>query len=410
MIARWVAGIQQNFCNDPNNAAITPASLQCPLTLQDMLILLRNVLMTAFRETQAAVHAIYPIVPASDNDSQYVPFVVSVNTCYLTSTDMKLPTYIVENIRTLVARHIHRGGNDYEWFVPVLCMKKGQVLDEALYTYTFDGVTYPSFVPSASYAKKKVGVGKEARFEVLAQDPIDLIDGSYVGGYCYINDPKALETNVASWENWFEKSGLSNYSVPVGPLGTENGINALCSVNCYRVVGDIQETRKRIAAERNAKKDVVFARDEKRFDTVRGVRDPIFEEQQVIWDATQSKFIGTAYEQIQKGWILPVINTQTDANNLITPVRWQCIMGDTFSTTKSNSLGEGESIDDILSSYAARCTRGKLTPADTWTDLFKDLAAQGRGGILSGIIANIADVVWPGAGAVVTQVGKTLGI
>jgi len=410
VVAKWVSAMQQSFMNDPTNDTALPGKIVCTLTLQEMCLILRNVLMTAFKETQASFHACYPVVPADVNDNVFVPFVVGTNTCYLTPTDMSLPIPLIENIRALVYRFICRGGNDWEFFIPVLGQFSQETLSEEDYTFKdVSGTTHLSFTPRTGVALQKVRGDKgEDKFVPLLETVISFIDGASSVGYVCINDPNALKKTVANWEDWLKLSGISQYSVGLAPLGTESGISVLCSINLTRFLGSEPINHEKVLEnKRRAMLGIVDLR-EKRSE-LRHSKSSVYTNIEATQDSAQSKFLATAYEEVLNTWILPTVRFRVDDLNAITPIRWQAISSEIFSSLLTNGT-EGEKLDDMHASYAQKMIRAKLGQPTAWEQLFTNMARLGRGGIISGIIGKFAEAIIPGAGGLIQQVGNVIGI
>jgi len=410
VVAKWVAAMQQAFLNDPANAGVNPSTLVCNLTLQEMLLLLRNVLMTAFKETQASFHACYPVVPADQNDNVFVPFIVGTNTCYLTSTPMSLPIPLIENIRALVYRFICRGGTDWEFFCPVLGQFSQEFLSENDYTFKpAAGEPILSFTPRADVALQKVrGEKGEDKFIPLIETTIGLVDGNSSLGYVCINDPNALEKTLARWEDWLKLSNVTQNSVGLAPLGTESGISVLCSVNLTRFLGNPLITHDKVAADkRRALIGIIDLREKRK--ELNHSKSSIYTNVEAQQDSAQSKILQVAYEEVLSTWILPQVRFRVDNLNAITPIRWQAISSEVFSSLLTNGT-EGEKLDDMHAAYAQKMIRAKLGQPTTWEAMFAEMARQGRGGIISGIIGKFADAIIPGAGGLVQQVGNVIGI
>jgi len=401
--------MQQAFFDDPEHQGADPGLVQCPLTLQEMCLILRNVMMTAFKDTQAGVHALYPVVPLSDVVSEFVPFIVSTNTCFLAPTDMRLPTPIIENIRALIGRFIHRRGDDWEVFLPVLGQFQFNRLDEDDYHYTIPGTEdlQPSFFPAALIGKKRVVTKAGESFVPFVEAQISYIDGSATSGYACINDTKALKGCTDTWELWLSESGLQTYTVGLGILGTEAGINALVSVNMTRILAVQGATKAKIDEKTKSNEGLIDTRIKLR--AKRHMTAQIYADKSVLLDAGQSKILATAYEEIQSVWILPVVRCNVTPPNTLTPLRIQAISDEPFSEIVTSPTTAFD-LDTLHSSYAAKCVRSKLGPKTEWEKLFDTLAARGRGGILSGLVGRFADMIIPGAGSVVESIGGAIGI
>jgi len=420
VVALWVQGIQQAFFDEPNQAATSPETIICPLTLLEMSLLLRNLLMTAFKDTQAGVHALYPVIPTADTDNQFVPFVVSSATAFLASIDFRLPMPIIENVRSLVHRLVHRGGNDWEVFIPVLGQYNGEVLNEADFNFVIPGVVpqvVPSFFPSSDILKKKVTSKSGLVYLPFAESPISLIDGSYSGGIACINDPTTLKNLAARWEAWLS-GNIMNYSTNLGILGTEKGINILTSINMTRIYGLTPEDlgrqgykfhdKEALAAKKQAQLDFVDVRTETAKLNRRLGSSP-YVDQQISIDISQSKFLATAYEQLQSVWILPSVRVALNDLNQVTPVRWQSLMTEPYWAVRTN--GEvGEIGFDLHRTYASKLVRARLAKDTDWEILFKTMESEGRGGILSSLVGKFANAIIPGAGDVVQAIGSAIGV
>jgi hypothetical protein len=415
VFAKWVSGMQQAFLNDPANALVNPDILTCTLTLQDALILLRNVIMTAFKETQIGVHSIYPEIPLDINSTVLVPFVCGLNTVFQAQTDMRLPTPIVENIRALVTRFIHRKGDDYEIFIPVLCARRGDVLDENDYSFGTAETTYPSFRSSSIFAHQREITKTGVIMRPLAETPINLIDGASVSGATCINDPAALKNNVDLWEAWLTKTGVAAYSTELSVLGTEKGISILASSMMDRFIGSQNiDQNKKIIAEFRRKNSTnnlcdIVVNHNKFFQQVSTKASQVYANRDVSLDMSQSKILATAYEQVLSIWVLPVAYFSFNTQNAITPIRWQAINDEPYSQIRTNGVA-GQTLDALHACYASKMVRNKLQEKTDWENLFTELAATGRGGILSDLVGKFADTIIPGAGNIVRTVGGAIGV
>jgi hypothetical protein len=415
VVAKWVVGMQQAYIDDILANTGLPAAgdvlvnIACPITLQEMCLILRNVLMQAFKNTQAGVHGIYPITPISSNDNAFVPFIVGTNTCYLAPNDMELPTPLIENIRSLTDRCIHRRGDDWEFFIPVLGQWNEERLSDADYFFVNSGTPVQSFKSPLLLAKKKIITKEGESFAPLVETEVSYVDGSSSLGFLAINDPAALKELTVFWEEWL-RSSVSTFSCPLSTLGTEAGINALVSINMTRVCGNMPQTQKNEDARKEREQSLKFIVDERKLHKKgSAIVSTVYDDVNVSIDCSQSKILATAYEQIQSIWILPCIRTRIDDLNVITPLRWAAIMGETFSNVRQNG-DIGPSLDRLHSTYASKLIRTKLQPKTDWDDLFATLSARGRGGILSGLVGKFANMIIPGAGKVIEEVGGAIGI
>jgi len=359
------------------------------------------------------VHSLYPLTPFDANDDVPIPFIVSTNTCYLSPTQMTLPMKLIENIRSLTARHVHRGGNDYEFFIPVLGQMSQVEVPWDLFTFTPPGALTPtpSFANPNSVNIQEVSTKEGKFFKPLVEESINLIDGSCTSGYAFINNPKALAELQELWEEWFKQSGVSSYSSTFGTFSVDAGINALVSVTTTRNMQAPLISKQRKLERQSIEKKTGIRNVDPRFEGKKayGLVVPYYQNHEVKNFASQSTIIAAAYEPIISQWILPTAYEKTDDNNLITVVRSECIQSEPF-TNVIDQDSEGITLDAITTQFAEKMVRGKLATKDDWDLLLEEMAKKGRGGILSKIVGGLADAIIPGAGKIVNEVGGMIGI
>ena len=107
-----------------NGTEAATSSCTCPLTLQEVLLILRYTLLTAMSETQYGVQGTYYSAPENTNDNKFVPFIMSYGVGPIPgASEMMLPLILVENIRSMLYR-INRnylgGKKNPNIYVPVL--------------------------------------------------------------------------------------------------------------------------------------------------------------------------------------------------------------------------------------------------------------------------------------------------
>jgi hypothetical protein len=264
---------------------------------------------------------------------------------------------------------------DVQSYVPVL----GQYFDDALvaadYSFTAAGVNYPSFtVPT--FKKYTTDAKTQKRTEnIVPELPISLVDGNSSGVYLFINDPNQLRSLAMLWDDWIKTTGLQNFSVQLGTFGTEQGIKPLCSIAMTRHWAVIPPSMK-IKLQ-----DFV----DERFKVRKRTFQTIYSGRSVLADTSQGTILAAPYEQVLQTWILPVNHVQvtTDVNNTQLQ-RWQAMMGEPYYVPVTT--GEtGLSLDTLHDNYASKMVKSKLAQGDDWTEFFKTMAQQGRGGILSAL-------------------------
>jgi len=407
VVAQWVSLLQSALLGDPTGQwnEQGPESIICPLTLQETLILLRNVIMTAFKATQGSVQGLQPYLPSAMGDNQFTPYIASAATCFLESVDMQLPIPLIENIRDLVYRKVkHTGKKDVEFYIPVLGQMALDVLSSSNYNYygAAAGGTpavYPSFTSGALFKKRttnaKTGIVSE---ESLVETPINLVDGSFTSGFVAINNPMQLKNLAQRWNNWLKTTNLAQYSVTLGQLGTEAGINILFSGNMTRywapVSTKLQEMRK----------TYIDIREEK--ETAKRVYATQYANRLAVAVSSSVEIIGTAYEQVQSTWILPILEVEYTAGPIVDSSvipRWQGLMKETNLQNISSGT-DGITLATLHSSYAAKMVKARQSASDDWTQFFATCAAQGRGGVLSGLVGSALSALFPSAAPVINTV------
>jgi hypothetical protein len=301
--ALWLQGIIQAAMNDQGgqfSEELPVSGYTLPITLQEFGMLLRNTLMDAFKATQAGVQGLYPQIPVSDSDNQFVPLVASAGTCFLQSVPMQLPVPLIENIRSLVSRVTSRSATDHEMFVPVLGVYAQDVISSTDYVYTYNGVEYPVFLPSTSANfKKKVWNEKTNSFEtkLLIETPISFVDGGASGIFVAINNNDALRAIQGDYDEWLNLTGVSTFSATLGTLSAENGINVLYSGNMTRhwIPTPITYQSKRSLSVRPSIR------------SHRALEASPYATRMAFADTAQSQPFSSAYTDVQSVWILPSV-------------------------------------------------------------------------------------------------------
>lgn len=401
VIAIWVVLMQSTMINDVNNSNTPDATkIQCPLSIQEMQMLLRNVLMTAFKDTQAGAQGLYPVVPTSSNDNQFVPFTTHAGTCFLQSVDMELPVPIIENIRCLVYRYTERSKNDKEFFAPVLGKYRNDALDTDNYQFTIGETTTNSFATGPTF-KRLVAMEKgQPVYRPEVEPVISLVDGQCSAGVAAINNPKHLEELAAMWNQWLKDSGLTTYSIRTCSLGTEKGINALCSINMTR----------HWVEDQTAKTTQTYLDTRLQKPKYKHMVATEYAERLAIADTSQSVILQAPYEQVQSVWILPIIQNTFlgPQQNTLVP-RWQAMMNETFLASYSSGF-DGDKLSEMHATYAAKMIKARQAENSDWSLFFAQMSTEGRGGVLSGIVAGLAGQFFPSISGVAKTVADMLPV
>jgi hypothetical protein len=314
---------------------------------------------------------------------------------------MTLPSLLVENIRDLATREVAGvSPTDVSTWVPVVGQYYDEGLTQADYEYTFDGVTYPSFMSTAGLwehrTKAKSG---ETIVKTLAEEALSYVDGSGTSGLVAINNPAQLKTLVMQWNEWFNGTGLASYSRSVTTLGTEKGINVCFSGNATRhwIIPPDPLTATR-------RKTVDVRMEKKKWSNVRSSPNA---NKLAIADTFQSEPLASVYEQIQSIWILPINKVQTTATVSTTVQKIRALYHEPYLVNLSSGE-DGITIAQQLQSYASKMIKAKLAPPDDLDAFLAQCAERGRGGVLSGLAAGFVGALFPQAKGVANAIAGVL--
>jgi len=412
VLAQWVSAIQDSYCKDKAAQNVLSSSalqdLICPLTFLEMQLLLRAVIMAAFKDTQAGVQGLYPFTPTSSTDNQFVPFIASAGTCNIACPDMKLPLAFVENIRSLVARHIEHKPGYAEWFIPILGKYALTELNPATYTFQYAFTdqpvqTLPSFtLPTGIYRENLIdSKTKKTMSKLLNEQPISLIDGAYASGYVAINDTTRLQALSTRWNAWLEQNGLATYSMSLTPLSTDLGVNVLCSVSMTRIVNKVTPQAKERAQQ------IIDVRSERHAERVCVLNE--YNDLQSVAELSQGVILSSPYEMVLKSWILPTVRLEVEGTSFITAQKWQGLMVEPYQII--TTAGEqGRSLSYMHSSYASQMVKANLERKNSWEEFFVEMAKLGRGGILSGLVAKMVGSAVPQLSGIADVISDALPI
>jgi hypothetical protein len=434
-LAIWVQQVVQSAIND--TAAMNPSGVinpdvvtafLCKNTLQEVLLMLRNTAFGAFKQSQSAVQGIYSFAPSGASDSEFVPYVSSANTCLINTLDMQLPEAMVENLRALSARTVktkRRNTNKAKttqnyWYMPILGEYYGDSLESTDYSVTYLSavtglpVTVPVFATGAIWEKTEKGPKGEIVKTNVVETQIGLVDGSAAGTLVFINDPEALKKLIDMWNMWAMNSGVSSYTSKLIQLGTEKGINVLCSLGMTRIWntqgGFRHPDDHRVRTPSIDRSNRPIYSDLR----MRGVRmRPLvsgpYSDRAAIIDVSQGIILSAAWEQILQTWILPIIDDEIEAPQSTIIQRWQFIMSEPLSIARSSGES-GISLASLHFAYASKMTKSKLAFQSDWGQFFSEMAALGRGGILSGLVAGLLGTAFPAISGVASSIAQALPI
>jgi len=196
------SALEQN-AKTPLSGSLLPP---CPLTSQQVQLLLRHTLMRRFYN-----HLIQDVSNSGAGAIAVVPFSAASNGLSTTTTNMMLPLLLTENIRASGRKSVQLGNSSID-YVPVLGRPFGL---PQIGNFTYD-------TPDGSvnlYAS------------LVGETPINIIDLSFPlatpTGFI-TTEGETIVSLCNQWNDWIK--GLSSYLTPLGDPGLEKGLNAFSNI------------------------------------------------------------------------------------------------------------------------------------------------------------------------------------
>jgi len=384
--AQWTAKIVTQWYSDPAQAVVPmvgsgqdPAIGKCPLTLQDFSLLFRNDILYVM-QTQPGVQSLYPVTPSGSSDNEFVAFVQGTTTVALGSSGMKVPKPLSENISSLVDLHCGKY-TDSNLYIPVLGKYYSDALLPGDYQYEYTDSSQQvqkanvfSTEPPLFVRRKNTKTGISEMVQV-AEVAVDLIDGSAGNQYLFINDLSRLNKLASIWNEWVSR--FATYSSPLTTIQREHSPSPLWCVDQTRVwYPSFQMVKDREADF----VDMRITRD-------RGLSATVYSDRQQIAQTFWTEPFAEA-EAITNLWITPIsrLTIGPTNNDTSTYVKLQILNQELYGKTVAPDGFSGVSLASKHSTYASMMTHAK-DGKSALDDLFTALDAQGKGGILSSLVA-----------------------
>lgn len=402
VVAKILVQAAENAVKDGQVLAANQASLgalvdlvKCPLTLQEVGLVLRATMMNAFAGSQYMTQGLFPVAATNTNDNQFVAFACGVGTCPTASvTQMLLPTVLVENIRSLTMRiNVGHRGSDKNpaVYMPILGQYHRDVLDPNDYIVAFvdasgETTNIPIFNTTNEFknVQKDIKTGREV--EVGAEISISYVDGLSGSGYLAINDPGGLNDLILLWNEYVAK--LSTFLRELTTVGTDAGIDSLYMgiLTSYwqPVIQPQQPKDKRLAIA-----DVGLTYSSK---------------QLIAYSSSEVPFKAN-WETIQSVWIAPTmkINAGTAPKNESSFQRIAAALGEVIEipvamTSTASTLGAKHT------QLATLCVKSRNSEKYAIGEFFTEEAKKGRGGILSSIASSFVPILAQVAQGAIQQI------
>jgi len=393
----WVSLVQTAFARDIQESEIIgndPTSAVCPLTLQEVALLLRNEFMNALDNTQYCVQGVYPDNSVGGNP--FAPFICGVGTHGVRTNGMLLHQLFVENIRVNTMRY-EVGKNPKSYFPQI-----GIYCDDSLdgSDYRYDGVdegNYMSFQPplSAFSYREDRKVGKEVVNQMIvgAETPVSLINGRAGGSFYAINHPGSLEELVMLWNNWINQ--FRPFTDKLTTVAADGGLLAAPMVNLTAFISTDEDnkldgTKSKPLAP---KKEFVRMKIKKT-----SLGSPLYFDRYLLAVTSEEPLLSHVWGVLQSLWIAPQYKLKVSSNieDTMTYEKLKSLVKETNGFVLTDD-GTKITLNHRHTTYAAAMVHARNGKPNAVMDVINELEKQGRAGMLSSIIGKglgaLADIL-----------------
>lgn len=384
----------------------TGAPTTCPLTSQQVRLLLRHTLMRHFGNQYGQ-----DLTVDGTNTISMIPLTCAPNGVANTATNMLLPLFLCENIRACSRKFVQLGkskknGIDY---IPILARPALPELGNFVF-YDTDKNPIPVYNSNPS------------------ETPISTFDLSFVQASVknYITtEGDYIVTLCTTWNEWIKS--LANYLTPLADPGREKGLNALSTVlltsqqvwqapvpvppNNANLINktklDKQQSKKALGMPR-IKRYGVSATPE--------AGTSYFDQVQVSSITSTDKFLDPLVKY-QKVMILPCALAEGEFKNYSTPSARQVFQIQPYrlAVTSLPTAAGVTGNSTLLSRHLAMAALDVKSPLAAPSEVEQDLmtaSEMGRGGFFTSLAGLFAEDVLgiQGGKAIASAVGSALGI
>jgi hypothetical protein len=407
VIALWLTGaarLAAGSAEDKGYLDIDASTYTLQMTLQEFELLLRNLMMNAFGNTQFFIQGCYP-TDNFNNSNPFLPFVSGQGTYPVNEgTDMRLPQFLIENIRSLTS--VVQKGNNPVCFLPVLGKYAKVELNWKDYYYLIPGSEVPQYIffdPTTAVKERGVVIKGKMETAYSAETVISLVDGSTGSSYVAINAPFAMTTLSEKWNQLMDK--ISPFVNTLTTLGNDAGISVLRMLTNTQVHFMNVEKHPSLPANRKVVDRDLPDRFEKRFGSdVLTSTSPYQKVMLHAWNFYDPP-MAQPFQLIQNIWISSDFQLWFSGTNneIVTEVK-------IISYAREPNVMTYTGGDDQTTFYLKhlnyanmmlRARNGEVSMQDT---LLKELEKQGRGGILSSLVGGLIKTIAPGSAKIVDTV------
>jgi len=382
---------RENLANDPNYYV---DNIQCPLTLQEVGMILRYTVMAAFDDSQLCGQSLYPRARIG-NLNEFASFVCGINTAPQSgATNMRIPLLLKENVLALRERVINAGrsgaANPLVW-MPILGQYENDRLEPESYCNTIDETEYPAF------------------FFNQQEVPVSYIDGSSGKEFVWINDPGALIPIIEQWNNWTVK--MANYYWTMDTIGSDMGIDPLFSGCMTRHWLNIEPRTAPPVPTRRKSQPKLPPVPKKRFERLRQ-QDGIYGSRKALAVSCYVPPFKSAWEGVQQFFVLPINKIGPaqpgDPTTFTSYQRIAAFRGETYQIPLGSGEGNFVTLADLHFLMATQMVKTKFAEVDMTQKVIEKLGENGDAGILSSIVASLAGKIIPGVGPVAEAIANVV--
>jgi hypothetical protein len=412
----WIAAAAQLAANDNINSDVLTGNFEyytLGITLQEFSLLLRNLMMNAFSDTQFFVQGNYPTDNFNNNDP-FLPFVSGMGTYPVAEgLEMKLPQIFVENIRALTG--VTQNNNNPITFIPVLGKFDKTELNWKDFYYLVPNTETPRYIfsdPTAAVRAEKFIVKNGKKEEIVgytAETVISLVDGSTGSSTVAINSPFAMGTLERKWNELVTK--VSPYVSVLTVLGNDAGIRPLRMITSTQVFFVNQPNHPSIPKNYNYVERILPDRFLKSYQNVpdKGA-SPYADKVLAAWNFYNPP-ISQAFGMIQNFWIAPVSQLWFNgtANEILTEQKMVSYARE-LNVITYTSGNDQITLENKHREYAQFMLKARDGGDNMQDVLLREFEKQGRGGFLSSLVGGLIKTIAPGSAKIVDTIAGVIPI
>jgi hypothetical protein len=395
VIGRWMAKVAQTAYDDVQVFSGVwqrdTTYLTCGLTFQEFKILMRNLLMNNFQDSQLIVQNNLP-GDSLNVVNNFLPFVSGQGTCPVEATNMQLPAFFIENLRSCTARS-QNAENPFT-ILPSLGIYELDQLDGDDYFYT--SITEPTQGPIGVFTtptlKEVIDEKTKKPVKVSAETTISMVDGSFGGGYAALNSPYALNVYVNAWNDWVDK--VKPFTSDLTTLGRDGGIAGLQVIPFTQLTFQNQLLNGKPHPSMIPTKHHVVTHDIPARLQKNTLAIGNYYADRLVETVTCSQApIANVFQTVQSLWILPEMSLYGtgNLNEKLSVSKWQSIARE-YNAIKYTPGDDNFSLQQQHDQYAATMVKARNGQDNMAVSLVKDMELKGRGGIFASVLGGLGKV------------------